>query len=271
MKKFLTLITISIAILLTGCGSDNDKLKIGTIKYLNVTEEALANLYEKSLDTKYDNRHCEFIFFKNMTNLLVALEAGQIDEISTYESVANYLVMKNSNLEFTVNDPPLVDMFCCALLEEDKELKQEFDAAILKLTTDGTLTKLVKTYISDINHMNTPPVINLPTFYGEPTVKIALTSDLPMLDYIRPDGVPAGFNTALLAEISKLIKKNFVFVQVDSGARALALSSGKVDVIFWAVAPQSDNDLPFDYDKPDGVILTVPYFSDKIVHLKLRK
>ncbi len=38
----------------------------------------------------------------------------------------------------------------------------------------------------------------------------------------------------ILSEISRRIGKNIEFVSVDSGARLLALNSGKVDVIFWA-------------------------------------
>ena len=110
----------------------------------------------------------------------------------------------------------------------------------------------------------------MPKFYNDTMIRIGITGDLPLLDYIRPDGIPAGFNTAILAEISKLIGKNFVLVQVDSGSRAIALTSGEVDVIFWAVVPQDNEILPKNFDVPEGVILTEPYFSDKIVHVKLR-
>ena len=119
----------------------------------------------------------------------------------------------------------------------------------------------------DLTHDQTPKVVTLPTFYGAETIKIGVTGDLPLLDYIRPDGVPAGFNTAILAEISNRIKKNFVLVQVDSGARVTALSSEKVDVIFWAVV--SEDKRIGDIDRPEGMIFTKPYFSDEIVHVRL--
>ena len=74
----------------------------------------------------------------------------------------------------------------------------------------------------------------------------------------------------MLAEIAKRLNRNIEIVQIDSGARAAALSSGQIDVIFWAVVPNGDN-MPADIDKPDGVEFTVPYFKDDIAHLNLKK
>jgi hypothetical protein len=53
------------------------------------------------------------------------------------------------------------------------------------------------------------------------------------MDYVAADGTFAGFNTAVLAEIGKRLQKNIELVQVDSVGRALALSEGTVDVVFW--------------------------------------
>lgn len=269
MKKFLPLL-LMILLLATGCGSEDDKIKIGTIKYLNVSEEAFSQLYEKSRVTDSDTAKYKYIFFDNINSMTAALQAGQIDAMSIYESVANYIAVRNNNVEWTIEQPVLIDLFCCAMREEDAELRNEFNFAIKEMTADGTLARFVKTYINDFTRNETPSVISLPTFYNAPMIRIGVTGDLPMLDYIRPDGMPAGFNTALLSEISRRIEKNFVFVQVESGARAAALSSKEVDVIFWAVVPQTEG-VPPDFDKPDGVILTEPYFSDDIVHVKLRK
>lgn len=264
MKKFLLLVVLTL--LLTGCGADNT-IKIGTIKYLNVNEDALIKSYAPTKDA---NQY-EPIFFDNISGAVAALQAGQIDELSTYECVGNYLVYQNQNLVSTTNNPVLVDMFCCAMREEDTALKAEFDAAINEMNVDGTLTRLIKTYIHDANHGDNLTAIEMPAFYDDSMIKIGVTGDLPIFDYIRADNTPAGFNTAVLAEISKRIGKNFMLVQVDSGARAVALQSGEIDVIFWVVTPKEDRNLPKDFDKPEGVILTVPYFSDEIVHVKLTK
>ena len=270
MRKFLFLALTIVLIFTTGCGS-SDEIKIGMIRHLNVTEEALDNLYEQNAKINSDaTRRAKHVFFNNMTTMVAALKSGQIDELTIYESVAYYLAAKDSSLEWEMSSPQMSDNFCCAMLDENAALKNEFDDALAEIFADGTLAKLVKTYIVADNHVAPPRVVEMPTFYNAPTIKVAVTGDLPPLDYMSADGKPAGFNTAILAEISKRINKNFVLVPVDAGSRALALMSKKVDVIFWVVVPAYDETIPSNFDVPDGIILTTLYFTDEIVHVRTR-
>ena len=270
MRKFLFLALTLMLLLVTGCGSSDEK-QIGVIRHLNITEEALNNFYEQNGEINPDKKQqAKFVFFNNMTTMSAALKSKQIDELTTYESVANYLVDNDTSLEWETSLPQLSDNFCCAMLEDNAALRDEFNAALQKISADGTLAQLVKTYIVEANYVVPPRVVEMPTFYSAPTIKVAVTGDLPPLDYILADGRPAGFNTAVLAEISKQLKKNFVLVPIEAGSRALALMSGKVDVIFWVVVPAYNETIPSNFDVPDGVILTAPYFTDEIVHVRNR-
>ena len=255
---------------MAGCGAEDDKVKIGTIQYMNATEETIAEIRGEMVEAKIIPPNYEYVFFNNMSAMLAALQAGQIDALSTYETVADYLIAQNQNLEWTPHESGAVDMFCCAMLKDNVALKAEFDEAIRQMRKDGTFTALVKTYISTTVQEDASPSVEMPTFYGAPLIKIGVTGDLPKMDYILPDGIPAGFNTAVLAEISRRIGKNFMLVQVDSGARAAALASGEVDVIFWSVTPNGINGTLADFDRPAGMIFTEPYFSDQIVYVKLK-
>ena len=134
------------------------------------------------------------------------------------------------------------------------------------MQSDDTLNRLTKEYITDINAETDPPAVDLPVFPNASTIKVAVTGDLPPLDFVSADGKPAGFNTAVLAEIGNRLLKNIELVNIDSGARAAALNSKQVDVVFWAIVPVSEI-IPQDSDKPEGVILTEPYFKDKVVHM----
>lgn len=280
MRKIFAALLAAMFIFVTGCGDNKppaenkSQIKLGMIKHLNVTETLLDNYFEKAASRMqqtsglYTPKH---IFFDNMTSMLAALQSGQIDALSTYYSVSKYLIAQNADLEPVPNIPKVSDAFCCAMRKEDDALKKEFDDALLKMTADGTLAKLAKTYITDADYSVPPPAVDLPTIDGATTIKIAVTGDLPPLDYVNADGTPAGFNTAVLAEISRLIGKNFEIIDIDSGARAVALTSGKVDVIFWVAVPQNDTLAPPDCDTPEGVILTEPYFTDEIAHVKLKK
>ena len=211
------------------------------------------------------------IYYNGLNEMQMALEAGQIDEISTYRSVARYMIAKDPRFEL-LKDHSLefIDSFCFALREDETELKDSLNNVITEMQNDGTLDRLTKEYITDISTDNDPPAVELPHFDSAPTIKVAVTGDLPVLDLIRADGTPAGFSTAVLAELGKRLQKNIEVVQIESGARAAALTSGQVDVIFWAIVPVSEI-IPANVDKPDGVELTSPYYRDKIVHIGLKK
>ena len=285
MKKFFALIMICALVLMTGCGGSQggddkkapakDELKLGMLQHLNVTETLLDEYFEKAaarMKQTQDMRAPKHVFFDNMNSMIAALSSGQVDEISTYQSVAKYLIAQSPDFELaTERLPKISDSFCCALRKEDTALKKEFDDAILKLQADGKLAELVKTYITDADLSKPLPAVEMPHFDGAPTIKIAVTGDLPPLDLITADGKPTGFNTAMLAAISQLIGKNFEPVNVDSGARAAALTSGQVDVVFWVAVPLDDTLAPPNCDTPEGTILTEPYFSDEIAHVKLKK
>ena len=243
------------------------------ISHLNTSEkqmeEYLFKIQEKSR-AKVVN-HVP-VFFDNLKLMQMGIESGKVDVISTYKCVADYLIANNGQFEI-VNDDwirGLADNFCFAVRKDDAALKADLDKIIGEMKSDGSLEKLVKDYITDVDKGQAPPIVEIPKFDGAETIKVGVTGDLPPLDLILPDNSPAGFNTALLAEIAKRLHKNIELVQIDSGARAAALSADQIDVIFWVVVPMGGN-MPADIDKPEGVELSEPYFKDDIAHLKLKK
>ena len=282
-KKFLAAIC-AVGLLMTGCGSEqggsNTKdpnsqetiINLGMITRLNATEKTMDEIYNKIFEeTKLKFTPYKISYYDNLKTMQMGIESGIVDEISVYDSVANYLIANNDKYvvveEKSSND--LSDSFCFAIRKDDSALKAAIDKAIEEMKADGTLDKLVKDYITDVDKEN-PPAVEIPMTNGADTIKIGVTGDLPPLDYVSADGKPAGFNTAILAEIAKRLGKNIEIIDIDSGARAAALSSKQIDVIFWAILPVNDN-MPSYIDKPEGVELSMPYFRDNVTHLKLKK
>lgn len=268
--KILLVLILCASVILTGCFSEPkaEEIKIGMIKYLNASEENMNELMKKIERKKGETlSSCSTVYYDNLSSMQLALSSDQIDEMSTYRCVANYTTGKNSEFVIVPIAAKLSDSFCCAFREGDSNLKNEFDSAIKSMQGDGTLINLTKVYISDLAIGEEPQVVDIKKIDGAPTIKVAVTGDLPPLDLIKSNGTPAGFNTAVLAEISKRIGKNIELVSIDSGARASALISCTVDVLFWARVPDEDSDMPSDVDIPSGVIFSLPYFSDRIVHL----
>ena len=268
--------------LFTGCGGssgDDDKqagmsiaeTKVGMLTRMNATENQVGDVYNKLAEQAVLNvaRYTPK-FYDSLRAMQMAIESGEITEVSVYKSVAEYIVANNDKFEIISTDyDKLKDSFCFAVRKDDAQLKADLDKVIGEMKADGTLDKLVDECITKVDAGQAPPKVEIPMTDGAPTIKIGVTGDLPPLDLILPDNSPAGFNTAMLAEIAKRLGRNVQPVQIESGARAAALSSGQIDVVFWVVVPVG-KEMPADIDKPEGVELSTPYFEDSVAHVKLK-
>ncbi len=282
MKKFLATICAA-ALLMVGCGGekvadkpDNNfsgaEVKLGTMTRLNSDEQKMGTVLDDVAE-KYGVKGTKHLpkFYDSLKLMQLGVESGEVEAISTYRSVADYLVANNDKLEIVPYEAlnKLSDYFCFAVRKNETQLKDDFDKAIDDMKADGSLDKLVNDYITNVDKGKTPPAVEIPKFDGVETIKVGVTGDLPPLDLILPDNSPAGFNTAMLAEISKRIGKNIELVQIETGARATALSSKFIDVVFWVIVPVGQ-EVPIDIDKPEGLDLSKPYFKDDVAVVKLK-
>ena len=272
--KFFTVLFLMLTIF-TGCGNETPQSQEKVEKVGMLTR---SNLDEKQVDDHMKNFNSshgvitsqQTTYYNNLNSMQMGLTSGSIDTIRTYGSVANYMTGRNSELAIKDSQTvKLVDNFSCAMREGDTELKSEFDAAINSMKKDGTLNNLVEKFIKNLKPNEEPPAVAMPQIAGADTIKVGVTGDLPPLDLILADGTPAGFNTAVLAEISQRIGKNIELVTIESNARAAALTSETVDVIFWTVTPEGESPLPANSDTPAGVALTQSYYQDVVVDVGL--
>ncbi len=281
MKKSLAVICAA-CLLMIGCGGektsepaqDKNKVTIGVITHLNASEvdynEHMKKL-EKSYRPSKANLSANYKYFDKMNDMQLALESGQIDMLSTYQNVADYMTQRSDDKEILPSERKLTDSFCFAVRESDALLKNDLNKAIKAMNDDGTLAELSKRYITDLKAGEDPPAVPIAQIDGADTIKVAVTGDLPPFDMILADGTPAGFSTAVLAEVSKRINKNIEPVSVDSAARAAILSSKGADVVFWVAVPKDSNLFPEDIDKPKGIAVSEPYYRDSITHVGLKK
>lgn len=279
MKKFLATICAA-ALLLTGCGGTDKpannysaaELKLGMTTRLNTDEEKMGGILDEAAE-KLGVKGTKHLpkFYDNLRAMQLGIDAGEVQAISTYKCVADYIVANNSNFEIVPHEAlnKLSDYFCFAVRKEDTALKVDLDKAINEMKSDGTLDRLINENISDVDKGKEPPKVNLPNFVGAPTIKVGVTGDLPPLDLVLADNSPAGFNTAMLAEISKRCGKNIEIVQIETGARAAALNSKLIDVVFWVIVPFG-NEINADIDKPEGMELSEPYFKDDVAVIQLK-
>jgi len=276
LRKSILAAICAVCLLFTGCGGGEnapkpkENAKIGVITHLNASEleyNELMSKLEKSYRPSKADLDATYKYFDKMNDMQLALDSGQIDMLSTYQSVADYMLQNSSDKELLPTNKNLSDSFCFAVRKGDTMLKNDLNKAIKEMTNDGTLIKLSKQYIIEIKGGTEPPAVEISEIEGADTIKVAVTGDLPPFDMISADGTPTGFSTAVLSEVSKRIGKNIELISIDSGARASILSSKGADVVFWVAVPKDSTLIPANIDQPEGIAISEPYYHDNIVHI----
>lgn len=281
MKKFLCALVM--VLVFAPASFAKDTHRVGMVERLNTTPQEFSSMIASAdhvviLANNPDRP--EFFFYRSMNQMIMALNAGEIDEILMPESVADYFL--NVNPGYTVNcvvitpkDPYLLSF---GFNKDHKELCESFDKAITEMKRDGTLITLQARYVlgtdtavMEERYITNPDLQNIPpvtfrNFPGAPEIKAAVTGDMPPIDYIAADGSAEGFNAAILAEIAGRLGLNVKLQNIESNARAAMLSSGRSDVVFWFEHKRGGGT---KHDVPEGVILSEPYYQfDTFYHLK---
>ncbi len=254
--------------ILTGCGKEKTvkKPKRGHLYRIPVEEEGeqefIAQQKQLSSDKRNPSRKpeeesSERIVCNSLPDMLLALNSGRIDYFRTTSAVAAFLANRDPSLSI-VSKKSRTKFYRMAVLPKNRDLCERLDEAITALKKDGTLNDLQKIHIDGANAGGTPEKTVLPVFKEAKTIRAAITGDLPPMDYISEDGTPAGYDLAILSALANYLKINIEPVPMNSAARMTALSSGKVDVLFW-----TEMDLE-NYQGNGGIILTKSYRSDSV-------
>ena len=233
---------------------------IGRLSKLNITEDELNDVLKDIMVNSICNR---YVFFNTMTDMLMALNRGDIVVLETDQNTVRYIASRNDNI---VDRPPYLNpnnlMFSILLRGEDTELRDQISDCITKMKEDGTLDEMKQRYIEDVIAGNDPDAVVPEVIPDARTIKVAVTGDRPPMDYVSAGGEPLGFNTALIAEIAKRLGINIEFVTVDCGARGIALATGVCDIVFWMEIGDFENWEGADFeDQPENTIVTEPYMT----------
>ena len=269
--KLCVFITI-IVIALSACGAHADGVKIGML----VPSKLVAGASDKPQDISnlvlwslfrpgHGADEASFKFYNNLPTMLMALNSGEIDELSASQPLAEYLTAVNP--EFMVSCVARITgaSFVFGFKAEDgTALRDKFNAALADMRKDGTLDALTLKYCGNHGHDKMDSV-KMENFPDAPTVRVAVTGDVPPLDYVAADGQAAGFNSAILSEIGRRAKINIKLVYVETAARTTALMSGRADAVYWYQVYKGTDE---QSDAADGVIFSDPYYDTNIfIHI----
>lgn len=173
----------------------------------------------------------ELIIADSLSSALMLLQSGRGDVYVTAGSAARYLASQNEAYAAITGFLPVTLHLLAGPGQE--EFAAAVNEAFATLREAGVMDALWQIHVEDVIAGGEIQAVALPAFDGAPTYRIGLSGDLPPMDYTTPNGDPAGYNTAVLAEIAEILQVNFVPVITESGSRFAALESGVIDVFFW--------------------------------------
>lgn len=253
MRRLMSLgLLLAMVFTMAGCGWQNDTAEDENIQcgIMDWQEPSDLEIFPKPALGEWKQ-------YSSLTTMVMDLNAGNIEYLLVPSSVANYLKAQDESLTIAPGGAGVPTQIRMAVRSEDTGLHQLLQEGIQTLKEDGSLDTLIETYITNIS-VNTSG--DSPQ-NGEETYVVGVTGDLPPLDYVAADGTPAGFNVALMDAIAEKKNASFTFVQVDADARLSALSSGKIDVIFWYGNVQG-----YESER-DDLLITDDYYTDNVYYV----
>lgn len=230
MKKLSILLCLALLFCLGSASAEESEFDYSTARI--VLYQTVYDL--KGVDTRTEKGNS---MVSNMTQVqslseaLMMLTSDRADGFYCDYDTLRYIASRNEG--FTVLPRALSETIHIITSAKEEALMEKIDAALEAMEADGTLDALWQTNVEDVIDGADPVAVELPQIEGAPVYKIGVSGDLPPLDYTTAEGVPAGYNTALLSALSERVGVTFELVSMESGARYTALAAGTIDGFFW--------------------------------------
>ncbi len=265
-KNFLLGAFTAVFVLAFSLTASASVVRVGVLSKLNTDEGDFTGFIRTERLWKGLNNHSSddiIVFYDSILSMLLSMNAGDLEEIELPEIVGSYVISNRPDYKISCTIKTQPEYLAFGFLKDKGEgLRDKFNEALAAVKADGTLDAMKKRYL--VTDGETESAV-FEKFSGADTIRVAVTGDLPPIDYIASNGRAAGFNTALIAEIAKRLKVNVRLVYTNTGARAASLMAGRSDVVFWY---QVTEGAAKQYDVPAGVILSEPYYDwDTFIHI----
>ena len=262
MKKLVAIILAGLMLLsLAACGGKkNDEKVLGVVEAEGFTAILINHDAEKHPDI---HKELNTKTYSNLSAAILDLQNGKITSLACEKIVAEYILAHNEG--YVIGGTELCKTnFSMMTKDTNTEVYDILNNTLKEMKADGTLDSLIanelKAYIN-----SDPAPKDLPKFDGARTIRIGVTGDMPPMDFVASNGKAAGFNIALLTEIANRAQVNIELVQIETGARTMALSSNKVDAVFWTKSVTCVKCSETFAEEIAGTLVTESYFSDASV------
>jgi ABC-type amino acid transport substrate-binding protein len=232
--------------------------KTMAIIYQSEPEEVLQQGIQYFFKIRHDmDINIKIVYVDSLTDGLLMLRSNKVDYLMTMRFTARYLAQRNDDLVIYGSEDTSYTTHIIFNPEKQAQLER-VNAAIAAMQADGTLDQLVQQWITDLPVGDEPSGAKIPVIQGAETIKMGISGDEPPLDYIAADGMPGGFNVAVLSEIGRRANLNFELVTVNSNARFASLYSGRIDSFLWYANTHVMTQSPSESTTPTVTTATQP-------------
>jgi ABC-type amino acid transport substrate-binding protein len=251
--------------------SEKQAKTVGMLRMEQTSEDTISRDTAQQI-----RRNRKIVFYDSLQPLVRDLYQGRLDRVALPEFTVDYLRGRDAREKLLLSVQHSSRYFSAFSLAtyNNIPLRDKLNQALAGMDKDGTTAKLVKIYVTGLPGDVDPARVALPRLSGKPTVKVAVTGALPPLDYLTPEGQPAGFNVLFLSEVGKRAGLNIQFVNADVRTAFEKLKAHEVDVLFaYSVTTVVANNAirsTYDAGQDPAVNLTQAYLEVPVRLLKLK-
>lgn len=204
--------------------------------------EAANEFIEGISDIYYPNM-TELLEVQSLNEALQMLESGRADVFFTFYDTALYIAAQDDRYDVVKCDD-LAEALHLVASDQNAALIEKVNTALAELNGRNALDALWNENVQDVLSGEAMATYQMPAIEGADTYRVGVSGDCPPIDYVSADGVPRGYNIALLVALSEQMQVNFELVPMESGARMVALESGRIDLFFWQIASTVNENAP---------------------------
>ncbi|MBQ8137124.1 MAG: transporter substrate-binding domain-containing protein [Clostridia bacterium] len=201
----------------------------------------------------------ELFYYNNQSDLLMALSTNKIDAFPADEPVIRYMMNYRSDIACL---PKALDSFdfayCFAKTEEGEQLKQEFDAFLMKLKADGSLEALTEKWFGNDESAKTLPDLDALTAENG-ILRMATDGDYMPFEYVR-NGDVVGYDVDIAAQFCEAYGYGLAIDIMNLDAVLPAVQSGKCDFGGSAITITPERAESVLFSEPNyngGIVMTV--------------
>ena len=157
------------------------------------------------------------------------LNSDRVDALFSLYSTGRYITARNPGFA-TMRGK--YELSLCMLAAADRqELIDVLNRGIESMIADGEIDALWDEHVEKVVEGAEPVAVTIPDNPNGRKLRVGVSGDVPPMDYMSADGTPAGFNTAMLAELAARENLSVEIVRIDSGARFTALANRFMAII----------------------------------------